>query len=158
MCLPGGQRCLRLRCGILTCWCGRTFRSLSNWCRHPMLAFRQEHGFHNPKSRAIWSFFPWLRKIICGRPWSILQGKAGFGWRRFGNRMMHLASPLRARNLFPGKHGGGFGVIRSGSRDKAGWEKAFSHPADLYWDQFPHLSYDLARRLPHTFSLLVRKQ
>ncbi len=30
------------------------------------------------------------------------------------------------------------------------------HP-DLYWGQFPCLPDDLARRLPHTFSLLMRK-
>jgi SAM-dependent methyltransferase len=30
------------------------------------------------------------------------------------------------------------------------------HP-DLYWGQFPHLPEDLARKLPHTFSLLMRK-
>ena len=30
------------------------------------------------------------------------------------------------------------------------------HP-DLYWDQFPQLPDDLARRLPHAFSLLMRK-
>lgn len=31
------------------------------------------------------------------------------------------------------------------------------HP-DLYWGQFPHLPDDLTRRLPHTFSLLMRKE
>jgi len=31
------------------------------------------------------------------------------------------------------------------------------HP-DLYWGQFPYLPDDLARRLPHTFSLLMRKE
>jgi len=31
------------------------------------------------------------------------------------------------------------------------------HP-DLYWGQFPHLGGDLARRLPYTFSLLMRKE
>lgn len=31
------------------------------------------------------------------------------------------------------------------------------HP-DLYWDQFPFLPGDLARRLPHTFSLLMHKE
>jgi len=31
------------------------------------------------------------------------------------------------------------------------------HP-DLYWDQFPDLPEDLARRLPHTFSLLAQKR
>jgi SAM-dependent methyltransferase len=30
------------------------------------------------------------------------------------------------------------------------------HP-DLYWDQFPNLPAEVARRLPHTFSLLMRK-
>lgn len=33
----------------------------------------------------------------------------------------------------------------------------FEEYPDLYWDQFPHLSEGLARRLPHTFSLLMRK-
>ncbi len=37
-----------------------------------------------------------------------------------------------------------------------GLEHIEEHP-DLYWGQFPHLSDDLARRLPHTFSLLMRK-
>lgn len=31
------------------------------------------------------------------------------------------------------------------------------HP-DLYWGQFPNLPEDTARRLPHTFSLLMRKE
>lgn len=30
------------------------------------------------------------------------------------------------------------------------------HP-ELYWNEFPNLPDDLARRLPHTFSLLMRK-
>lgn len=35
-------------------------------------------------------------------------------------------------------------------------ERFEEHP-DQYWDQFPHLPKDLADRLPHTFSLLMRK-
>jgi SAM-dependent methyltransferase len=35
-------------------------------------------------------------------------------------------------------------------------ERFEEHP-DLFWNQFPHLPDDLARRLPHTFSLLMRK-
>ena len=35
-------------------------------------------------------------------------------------------------------------------------EQFEEHP-DLYWGQFPHLPEDTARRLPHTFSLLMRK-
>lgn len=31
------------------------------------------------------------------------------------------------------------------------------HP-DLFWNQFPHLPPELASRLPHTFSLLMRKE
>lgn len=33
----------------------------------------------------------------------------------------------------------------------------FEEYPDLYWNQFPNLPEDLARRLPHTFSLLMRK-
>ncbi|MBA3946350.1 MAG: class I SAM-dependent methyltransferase [Herpetosiphonaceae bacterium] len=33
----------------------------------------------------------------------------------------------------------------------------FAEYPDLYWNQFPHLPPDLARRLPHTFGLLMRK-
>jgi SAM-dependent methyltransferase len=35
-------------------------------------------------------------------------------------------------------------------------ERFEEHP-DLYWNQFPSLPEDLSRRLPHTFSLLIRK-
>jgi SAM-dependent methyltransferase len=34
----------------------------------------------------------------------------------------------------------------------------FEEHRDLYWGQFPHLPDDLTRRLPHTFSLLMRKE
>ena len=37
-----------------------------------------------------------------------------------------------------------------------GLEHFEEHP-DLYWGQFPFLPEDAARRLPHTFSLLMRK-
>ncbi len=33
----------------------------------------------------------------------------------------------------------------------------FAEYPDLYWNQFPHLPDDLARRLPHTFGLMMRK-
>lgn len=36
-------------------------------------------------------------------------------------------------------------------------ERFEEHP-DLFWNQFPHLPVELAGRLPHTFSLLMRKQ
>lgn len=36
-------------------------------------------------------------------------------------------------------------------------ERFEEHP-DLFWNQFPHLPPDLAARLPHTFSLLMRKE
>jgi SAM-dependent methyltransferase len=36
-------------------------------------------------------------------------------------------------------------------------ERFEEHP-DLFWNQFPNLSVDLAARLPHTFSLLMRKE
>jgi SAM-dependent methyltransferase len=35
-------------------------------------------------------------------------------------------------------------------------ERFEEHP-DLFWNQFPHLAADLLSRLPHTFSLLMRK-
>ena len=35
-------------------------------------------------------------------------------------------------------------------------ERFEEHP-DLYWNEFPTLPADIARRLPHTFSLLMRK-
>jgi SAM-dependent methyltransferase len=34
----------------------------------------------------------------------------------------------------------------------------FEEYPDLFWNQFPNLPADLARRLPHTFSLLMRKE
>jgi hypothetical protein len=36
-------------------------------------------------------------------------------------------------------------------------EHSTKHP-DLFWNQFPNIPPDLARRLPHTFSLLMRKE
>jgi hypothetical protein len=36
-------------------------------------------------------------------------------------------------------------------------ERFEEHP-DLFWNQFPHLPEDARRRLPHTYSLLMRKQ
>jgi SAM-dependent methyltransferase len=36
-------------------------------------------------------------------------------------------------------------------------ERFEEHP-DVFWNQFPHLPADLLGRLPHTFSLLMRKQ
>lgn len=36
-------------------------------------------------------------------------------------------------------------------------ERFEEHP-DLYWNQFPNLPAELAKRLPHTFSLLMRKE
>ena len=33
----------------------------------------------------------------------------------------------------------------------------FEEYPGLFWNQFPNLPEDLARRLPHTFSLLMRK-
>ena len=33
----------------------------------------------------------------------------------------------------------------------------FEEYPDLFWDQFPNLPEELSRRLPHTFSLLMRK-
>jgi SAM-dependent methyltransferase len=36
-------------------------------------------------------------------------------------------------------------------------ERFEEHP-DLFWNQFPHLPDDMRRRLPHTYSLLMRKQ
>jgi ubiquinone/menaquinone biosynthesis C-methylase UbiE len=35
--------------------------------------------------------------------------------------------------------------------------ECFEEYPDLFWNQFPNLPVDLARRLPHTFSLLMRK-
>jgi SAM-dependent methyltransferase len=35
-------------------------------------------------------------------------------------------------------------------------ERFEEHP-DLFWDQFPHVPPELARRLPHTYSVLMRK-
>lgn len=35
-------------------------------------------------------------------------------------------------------------------------ERLEEHP-DLYWNQFPHMGAETAARLPHTFSLLMRK-
>ena len=35
-------------------------------------------------------------------------------------------------------------------------ERFEEHP-DLFWNQFPNLQPELAGRLPHTFSLLMRK-
>jgi len=35
--------------------------------------------------------------------------------------------------------------------------ECFEEYPDLFWNQFPSLPADLARRLPHTFSLLMRK-
>ncbi len=35
-------------------------------------------------------------------------------------------------------------------------ERFEEHP-DLYWNQFENIPSDLAARLPHTFSLLMRK-
>lgn len=35
-------------------------------------------------------------------------------------------------------------------------ERLEEHP-DLYWNQFPHIDAEIASRLPHTFSLLMRK-
>ncbi len=36
--------------------------------------------------------------------------------------------------------------------------ECFEEYPDLFWNQFPNLPADLARRLPHTFSLLMRKE
>jgi SAM-dependent methyltransferase len=36
--------------------------------------------------------------------------------------------------------------------------ECFEEYPDLFWNQFPHLSPELAHRLPHTFSLLMRKE
>jgi hypothetical protein len=44
-------------------------------------------------------------------------------------------------------------LVRAGLR----LERFEEHP-DLFWNQFPHLAPELHSRLPHTFSLLMRKE